>query len=211
MSLPETTIERLSLYRRVLLNYRFIDQPYIFSHDLARAIQVKPVQVRKDIMLLGFTGSTNNGYSVVKLIKQIDKKLKFKDVQKIALVGISTIGGATEIYLETDDKAFDISACFLMYEDTRSVKMTYPVYSIDKIPEIVKKEEITLAVLGMPPEYAQNICDILVMSGIKGILNLSSTILNVPEGVLVNDFDVITYLEKMAYLTRIKPKKTSKK
>ena len=33
-------------------------------------------------MLIGFNGSTNNGYNVIKLIQQIDKKLKFKEVQK---------------------------------------------------------------------------------------------------------------------------------
>lgn len=201
MNLPETTIERLSLYRRVLLSYKYFEKPYVFSHDLARAIKVKPVQVRKDLMLIGFTGSTSNGYSVVKLIEQIDKSLKFRNVQKVALVGLSTIGGATELYLGSDENAFDIVACFLMHEETRSVKMDYPVYGIEKIPEIVKDQEITIAVLAMPPEFAQNICDILIMSGIKAILNLCSTILEVPENILVKDIDFITYLEKMSFLS----------
>ncbi len=206
MKLPETTVERLSLYKRVLLDYRFMDKPFIFSHDLARLLRIKPVQVRKDIMLLGFTGSTNNGYDVKKLIAKIDKQLGFREKQKIALVGLATIGGAIEEYIQTETKGFDIYASFLIHPETRLIKMEYPFFSIEQMPGIIEREQIKMAILAMPPEYAQPICDTLVASGVKAILNLCSTLLNVPDDVVVQNIDLITCVEKLVYFASVSNK-----
>ncbi len=199
--LPETTVERLSLYRRFLIEDMASGNKFIFSHDLGKAIRVKSVQVRKDIMLLGFNGSTSKGYEIKSLIKKIDKVLGFDKKRKIALVGLSTLGGAVEEYVISDTRGFDIYASFLMFPETRAMKMPYPVYPIDKMPAIIKQQEIKTAILAMPPIYAQQQCDILVASGIKAILNLCSTLLRVPADVLVQDIDFITCIEKLCYFS----------
>lgn len=53
MILPEKTIERLSKYRRVLINLNFQQKDYIYSHELANLIHITPEQVRRDMMLIG--------------------------------------------------------------------------------------------------------------------------------------------------------------
>ena len=47
-NLPCKTIERLSAYRRVLLNYLTKGKDHIFSHDLAKLLFITAVQVRRD-------------------------------------------------------------------------------------------------------------------------------------------------------------------
>ena len=54
MKLPEKTIERLSQYRRTLLNCSANGQTHIFSHELAALLNITAVQVRRDIMFLGY-------------------------------------------------------------------------------------------------------------------------------------------------------------
>ena len=73
--LPGNTVVRLSQYRRLLEKYKYLDEPYIFSHDLARMLDVKAVQVRHDLMLLGISGDRRKGYSVSALIDKISEKI----------------------------------------------------------------------------------------------------------------------------------------
>ncbi|MCF8234593.1 MAG: hypothetical protein K9G67_06955 [Bacteroidales bacterium] len=49
MKLPVRTVQRLSRYRRLLLKYRYLEEAHIYSHDLARMCNLKPVQVRRDL------------------------------------------------------------------------------------------------------------------------------------------------------------------
>ncbi|PLX14229.1 MAG: redox-sensing transcriptional repressor Rex, partial [Marinilabiliales bacterium] len=62
--LPFRTVERLSKYRRMLRQYEFLEEPHIFSHDLARIMQITPEQVRRDLMLIGVKGNDIRGYNV---------------------------------------------------------------------------------------------------------------------------------------------------
>ena len=55
--LPEKTVERLSMYRRSLLDCISRGKFYIFSHEIANLLHITPVQVRRDIMLIGYSGT----------------------------------------------------------------------------------------------------------------------------------------------------------
>ena len=48
-TLPGKTVERLSQYRRRLLNLLEEDKEFIFSHELAEILQITAVQVRRDV------------------------------------------------------------------------------------------------------------------------------------------------------------------
>ena len=56
--IPEKTIERLSEYRRTLLACHREGITHIFSHVLAGIHGITAVQVRRDLMLIGFSTQT---------------------------------------------------------------------------------------------------------------------------------------------------------
>ena len=58
MNIPEKTIERLSEYRRTLLSCHEQGITHIFSHVLAGIHGITAVQVRRDLMLIGFSSDT---------------------------------------------------------------------------------------------------------------------------------------------------------
>ena len=66
--IPEKTIERLSEYRRTLLGCHKRGITHIFSHVLAGIHGITAVQVRRDLMLIGFSSDTKKGYDVKVLI-----------------------------------------------------------------------------------------------------------------------------------------------
>ena len=74
-TIPEKTIERLSEYRRTLLASHRQGITHIFSHVLAGIHGITAVQVRRDLMLIGFSSDTKKGYDVQVLIDYISRIL----------------------------------------------------------------------------------------------------------------------------------------
>ena len=77
--IPVKTIGRLSQYRRALLICTLKGKTHIFSHEIAAIQHVTAVQVRRDLMLIGFNGSLKQGYNIRDLIKVISEILDYKD------------------------------------------------------------------------------------------------------------------------------------
>ena len=86
-AIPEKTIERLSEYRRTLLASHKQGITHIFSHVLAGIHGITAVQVRRDLMLIGFSSDTKKGYDVQVLIEYISKILDSPSQMNIAVLG----------------------------------------------------------------------------------------------------------------------------
>jgi redox-sensing transcriptional repressor len=71
MTLPGKTVERLSEYRRTLLGCLNEKKNFMFSHDLAARLHITAVQVRRDLMLIGYSSVQRKGYDVKELIDTI--------------------------------------------------------------------------------------------------------------------------------------------
>jgi redox-sensing transcriptional repressor len=202
-NLPHKTVERLSQYRRILIHALKTGKTHIFSHEIAGMLHITPVQVRRDIMLVGYTGTLKKGYDVKGLIDLISELIDLEEGHKIALIGIGNLGRAIINYLSAESTAMSVAAAFDVNPDKVNKKFAgVPCYDIRKLGEIVKAENISIAVLTVPPDKAVGITDTLVNSGIKGILNFTSTSLNVPEDVYLEEYSIITSLEKVAFFVK---------
>jgi redox-sensing transcriptional repressor len=62
--------------------------------------------------------------------------------------------------------------------------------------------DIKIAILTVPPDYAREISEEVVRFGVKGILNFTTIPLNVPSGVYLEEYDMITSIEKVAYFVK---------
>ncbi len=74
-------------------------------------------------------------------------------------------------------------------------------YNISRMKEIMRQENIELCVLAMPNSFVADISKTIVESGVKGILNFTSSRLKVPKEIYVEHYDMISKLEKLAYFT----------
>ncbi len=200
-NLPANTVERLSLYRRVLLNYPVDKKPNIHSHQLAHLLKINPAHVRRDLMLIGFTGDIHNGYDILSLIKSIGQAIDCVRVQKVAFVGIGDLGRAVADYFNHQDTKLKVAATFRMNEEPAVQFQDVKCYNISRMKNIMRKENIELCVLAVPTTYAEDISKVVIESGVKGILNFSSVHLNVPDSIYIEHYDMISKLEKLAYFT----------
>ena len=97
-SIPEKTIERLSEYRRTLIKCHAQGITHIFSHVLAGMHGITAVQVRRDLMLIGFSSDTKKGYDVKVLIDFIDGILYSQNTMNMAIIGMGHLGQAVTKY-----------------------------------------------------------------------------------------------------------------
>lgn len=200
--IPANTVERLSLYRRLLEAWLEKGTTSLYSHEIAAMACVTPAQVRRDLMAIGYTGSPSRGYSVDALGESIGVFLGSDRVRKIALVGMGNLGRALTTYFISRVPRFKMAAAF--DNDPRKTGRVIAgcmVYGIESIPEIIPAEGIRTAVLALPVESAQEIADRLVNAGVKGILNYAPVPLRLPADVFLENRDVTASLEKVAFFS----------
>jgi redox-sensing transcriptional repressor len=75
-------------------------------------------------------------------------------------------------------------------------------YPFNDIEKMLKDLDSKIAILTVPPAYARDITEEVVRYGIKGILNFTTIPLNVPSGVYLEEYDMITSIEKVAYFVK---------
>ncbi len=199
--LSANTVERLSLYRRILQNFNLDERPYIHSHQLAHLLKINPAHVRRDLMLIGFTGDIHKGYSVKGLIESVGKAIDCTHVQKVAFVGIGDLGRAVADYFNAKDSRLEIAATFRVGEEPSIQFQDVKCYHVSRMKEVLKKQKIELCVLATPASITEETAKAIISAGVKGILNFTSVRFRVPKGVYVENYDMITKLEKLAYFT----------
>ncbi len=94
------TVSRMSRYRRLLSSLRAEGVESIYSHQLARHAVVSAAQVRRDLMVIGYSGSPNKGYDVDACIASIGTFLDGAVSQEVALVGVGNLGRAVLAHFE---------------------------------------------------------------------------------------------------------------
>jgi redox-sensing transcriptional repressor len=202
-NLPHKTIERLSQYRRALLLVHASGQTHIFSHEIAKIIHITPVQVRRDIMLIGYTGTLRKGYNVMELIELIGEIIDSEKGLNVCVVGIGNLGRAIINYFSGRRTHLSIVAAFDSNPAKIGKKYSGVIcYDIEELSSIVKQEDIRIGIMTVPAEHGQPTADKLVKAGIKGILNYTPKPVSVPRDIYLEEYDMITSLEKVAFFVK---------
>ena len=147
--IPEKTIERLSEYRRTLLASHKQGITHIFSHVLAGIHGITAVQVRRDLMLIGFSSDTKKGYDVQVLIEYISKILDSPTPMNIAVLGMGHLGQAITKYFNGKGLKLKITASFdVDPEKVGKIIDGIPCYHMDTFEEVVEDKDISIVVEG---------------------------------------------------------------
>lgn len=203
MRLPEKTVERLSEYRRTLFECLAKGKTHIYSHELARLHNNTAVQVRRDLMLIGYSSMKKKGYDAQELIDVIGKIIDSKNGLNVAVIGMGNLGRAVTTYFIGKRPKLNIVATFdVDTNKTNRVISGVNCFHIKDLKEKIKSSNISIAIIASPPDTASEIAETLIMAGIKGILNFTTTPLNVPDSVFLEEYDMITSIEKVAYFVK---------
>jgi redox-sensing transcriptional repressor len=201
IKVPEATVSRLSVYSRYLEQALEKGIVTVSSADIAKNVGVTPAQVRKDLAYFGEFGTRGVGYKVEELLKYIKKILGINTTWNVAIIGAGNLGTALCRYKGFQKRGFHIKGVF--DKDANKIGQimcnNIKVKHIENIPQEIKKNDITLAIIAVPASAAQEVVDILVKSGIKGIINFAPQTVNVPKGVFLRQVDLAAQLEVLTF------------
>ena len=195
---PENAAIRLSLYLRYLREMG--EEGRISSEQLAQVAGTSDVRVRKDLSYFGQFGTPGKGYKVETLREQISKALGLDRVWAVALVGVGKLGRTLLGYLALAKSEFLVEVGFDIDQNKIGAEIAgVKIYHPYKMPKIIREKRIYLGIITVPAEAAQESADLLVISGIRAILNFSPTSVLVPSQVKLRNADFASQLEVLPY------------
>jgi len=160
------------------------------------------------MMFIGFTTPNRKGYDVRELIKLISKIIDPEDILNVAVIGLGNLGKAISTYFIGKRPHLNLVAAFdLDPKKIGSRVGDIECYSVDRLREIIISKKISIAVLTVPPYSAHEMTKAMIQAGIKGILNFTTVTLNVPDSIYLEEYDMITSMEKIAYFVKNQKKK----
>jgi redox-sensing transcriptional repressor len=154
-------------------------------------------------MLIGYSSVQRKGYDVRELIDTIGNIIDSEEGLNVAIIGIGNLGRAVAGYFKGKRSKLNLVASF----DTDLQKINKVIsgvkcYPYDEMEKTIKELAIKIVIITVPPDYAKEIAEEAVRFGIKGILNFTTVPLNVPSWVFLEEYDMITSIEKVAYFVK---------
>jgi redox-sensing transcriptional repressor len=188
IKIPEPSLRRLPMYYQCLIKAKNNGIKNISCTNIAEALDLIPVQVRKDLQSAGAVGKPKVGYEVEELIGIIKNTLGYNHSNEAFLVGMGNLGQALSAHKEFEKCGMEIIATF----DTSPLKIGRDyfgkrVFPLNKFKNLTQRMNIKIGIITTPAKYAQEIADLMVDAGIKGIWNFAPTHLNVPDDVHVQN------------------------
>lgn len=204
MALPPRTIERLCCYRRSLQRLLADGQTRIYSHQLAAGHDVTPAQVRRDLMTIRCSGSPARGYEVQGLLARIGEILDPEPEECAILLGVGHLGRALLAYFATQGGALRIAAAFDTAPDRSGVVIHgCRCHSFAELEAVIAPRRVTVALLAVPADAAQEVATRLVRAGVRSIVNFAPVQLDLPLDVYVETIDIAVSMEKAAFFSRV--------
>jgi redox-sensing transcriptional repressor len=199
-SIPDIVVGRLPLYLRSLQRMIQQGQTITSSQELGERIGLTAAQIRKDLSQFGEFGKQGTGYDIEYLANQLCKILHVNHDWNVAVLGAGDIGSAVARYKGFANRGF----CVIMIFDSDPNKIgtqvgPFIVQDSIRLAEVIQEEGIKIAMITVPAENAQQVCDQLVSAGVKSILNYAPINLSVPADVRVQYIDPSIHLQRMTY------------
>lgn len=199
-TVPEATINRLSLYSRLLSTLESEGITVVSSKKLSDLSRFTATQIRRDLACFGQFGKRGIGYEVSTLKRAIDGILGVHIRRKVVLVGVGNLGSALLGYRVLREHNFEIVAAF----DSDSEKWgriinDVRVQSPDELPQVVRSEQIEIGIITVPRFAAQRTLDLLISAGIQAVLNFAPARLTAPRHIKLRNVDLSIELEGLSY------------
>lgn len=201
-TIPNATAKRLSLYYRIFKRFNAEKIERANSKQIAEAIGIDSATVRRDFSYFGELGRRGFGYDVKKLMDFFAEILNDKAVTNVLIVGVGNIGRALLHYRFHDRNKMKITMAFDTDENPivgGKIGDDVPIYGISEIKKRLMGTDIETAILTVPSVKSQEIADLLVDAGIRGILSFSPINLDVPDHVVVQYVDLTSELQTLLY------------
>ena len=198
-----STVERLSVYRKLLDELHYDGLEYVYSQQLAEMVGVSPAQLRRDLASFGSFGNISRGYNVYQLTRTISRILGTDTPKTVALFGVGDLGRSLLAYRGFEERGFHIGVVFDLDADKAGkVFAGRRCYHVDQMEKVLPEFNVRVAVLACRPPGLQHLVDRLAKVGVTSILNFVPKRITPAPGGYVESIDIAAKLEKLSFLSK---------
>ena len=198
--ISKPTIARMPLYLHFLQEESLKGAQYISSTVIAQNISVSSVLVRKDLSLVSSeAGRPRLGFSIPRLIVDIEKFLGYDNLSDAIVVGAGGLGRAFLGYEGFKNNGLNILAAFDVSKEVIGMKvMGKEILPLSKLHSFVKEHGVRIGIITVPKSVAQDVLNQMVEAGIKAIWNFAPAPLRAPNDVVLKTEDLAASLAILA-------------
>ncbi|HAJ31990.1 MAG TPA: redox-sensing transcriptional repressor Rex [Candidatus Atribacteria bacterium] len=203
-NIPSVTINRLSIYHRCLEklieNIDKRKQKFISSSEIAEMTGINSAQIRKDLAYFGEFGKRGIGYPLIDLSRELKKILGLDRKWSVIIAGAGNLGKALVKYKGFQKRGFIIKGIF----DNNPSKIgkrlgrTF-IYDIKEVEKFIQAENISIGIIVVPADSAQEVADEMVRGGIKAILNFAPVHITLLPEIKIHNVDLSIEFEGLTY------------
>ena len=198
-----TVIRRLPKYYRYLGDLLKKGINRISSQELSKMTGFTASQIRQDLNNFGGFGQQGYGYNVEELHNQLGRILGLDTVYNAVIAGAGNLGQAVANYKGFEDAGFKVLCLFDKNPKLIGLKIReIEIRDVDSLEEFIKENNVEIGIITTPKENAQDIADIYIKSGIKGIWNFAPADLKVPEDIIVENVHLNESLFTLSYFLK---------
>jgi len=194
------TLKRLPLYLRLLRKMKEAGVEYASGAVVAKELGLDPIVVRKDLAITGAVGRPRLGFPMDEIITAIEQFLGWSNTSDAFLVGVGNLGTALLGYQGFEQHGLRIVAAF----DANPALIGQKVHGkvildIAKLPALAKRMHVQIGIITATASVSQDIVDLMVQGGIRGIWNFTPTHLTVPENIILQREDLASSLAVLSH------------
>jgi redox-sensing transcriptional repressor len=210
--ISKTSFQRLPLYVEYLKALPEGSSCNISATVIANALKMGEVQVRKDLASICSLGKPKVGYVVSDLIADLESFLGYDNTDDAVIVGAGQLGRALLNYRGFDRYGFNVVAAF--DNNSSVIGKTFKgkeVFPITKFGSLCKRFNIKIGIITVPSASAQEVCDLMIKSGILAVWNFAPVRLIVPRHILLHHENMAVSLAVLSNHLRKQLKKRGKR
>ena len=194
------TLRRIPYYPQILSDMEQKVEHFVSSKYLAHFFHVDDTQVRKDVSVIGYKGKPKSGYSVSGLKEAIGDFLGINTENTAILIGVGRLGSALIEYPGLSEYGLKLVAVF----DSDPVKQDkvigdFTVLPMKSLKRVIQSFDVGIAIITVPKNAAQGVCDLVVEQNIKAIWNFAPTQLSASADVTVRNENMAVGLALLSH------------
>jgi redox-sensing transcriptional repressor len=193
------SLRRIFLYHGLLVRLNTMGVTRVFSHTIAHETGVTPEQVRKDFSEYCIRGNRRGGYTTETLLHDMEALFNRDKISNVVLVGMGNLGLALSRYGRFAQRGINIVATFDIDPFKQKMRPDTQVYPIERLQEIVNRFRVSVAIIAVPEISAQEACNDLLKTGIRGIVNFSPVLLKAPGNIVINNVNLSDEIESVIW------------
>lgn len=198
MSVPEPTLRRLPWYLSNLKLLKKRGEKFVSSTQISKEINIDASQIAKDLSYVNISGRTRVGYEIDTLIAVLEDFLGFTHLHKAFLFGVGSLGGALLHDSGLSHFGLEIVAAFDVNPKLVGTSINgIPIYHTDELVQRMEQYCVSIGVLTVPIEIAQQVTDRMIDGGIRAVWNFTPFRIRVPEHIVVQNTSLYAHLAVM--------------